>query len=174
MEREIFLPLDSFGYARLLRADDINDAYIDALNNTDLTVFLETKGRSFTRADLVAYAQENLSDPCAFLLGVFAQDGTLVGTSRVHDIAQDGSSCWMGIFLFHRDVMGKGLGSCVVRAVSDYMLKTHKIGVVQAGIIMGNDASRACFRKADFMMLENAQSYNGRVREVWGRSLPDV
>ncbi len=174
MQTDISLPLGSFGYVRPLQVDDVNQAYVDALNDKDLTVFLETKGRSFVKDDLVSYINENHADPYALLWGVFTQDGGLVGTSRVHDVCREDSSCWMGIFLFHRDVMSKGLGSSVARAISDYMLETFGLDTVRAGIIEGNDASRACFRKAGFVLLENAQAYNGRVREVWARGLVDA
>lgn len=174
MVRDICLPLGSFGFVRPLQVADINAAYLDALNDADLTVFLETKGRRFVQDDLITYVHQNQQDLRALLLGVFSPEGMLVGTSRIHDIAPDGTDCWIGIFLFHRPGMGQGLGSRVVRAVSDYMLTNGTVAVVKAGIINGNDASRGCFRKAGFTLLEEGQPYHGRVREVWGRSLADA
>lgn len=171
MEHDVRLSLDSHGYVRPLHVHDVCQSYINALNDRNLTVFMETGGRTFVAEDIKAYIEQNLADPYALLWGVFDRDDRLVGTSRVHDISLQDSFCWMGIFLFHVGVMGKGLGSGVVRAVSGYALQELNLTSVRVGIISGNEASRGCFRKAGFQLLDSEPNYNGRMREIWERRL---
>ncbi len=174
MDRDIFLPVSPFGYVRTLRTDDVSQSYADALSDKELTEFMVTKGRVFTIGDLVAYIQQNLDDPHALLLGIFDQDDRLVGTSRIHDISGGEPFCWMGIFIFHREMMGKGLGTHVVRTVSDYAMQVLGLKSVRASILTINEASRSCFRKAGFSLAEGGLEYQGLSREIWERRQADV
>ena len=173
MDSNVHMPIDPFGYIRTLHVNDVSQAYVDALNDRDITIFMMARGRTVA-SDVVKYIEDNLADPCALLLGIFDQNDCLIGTSRVHDISHEASSCWMGVFLFHKEIMGKGLGSSVVRIVSDYVMKVLHISRVQAGILTINESSRACFRKAGFSLAEDGLDYHGLSREIWERRKANV
>lgn len=166
---EIMLSVGDFGYIKTLQANQVSQGYIDALNNKELTHFMEIGERQYNSEDISCYIQSNISDPAAYLFGVFSKENELVGTSRLHDISVYDGIAWMGIFLFSKDIMGRGVGSQVVKSVSSYALDKLALGRIQAGIITENAASRACFRKAGFSLLAEEKNYRGRSREIWAR-----
>lgn len=169
MDRDIHIPVSPNGYVRILHTEDVGADYINALNDRELTSFMMPSDHEYTHADIVQYVVDNLADTRALLFGVFDDQHRLIGTSRVHDISPDDQSCWMGVFLFRTELMGKGRGSGVVRAVSDFALQSCGVSRVQAGIYTINEASRACFRKAGFVLAQDGLEYNGQSREIWER-----
>lgn len=161
----IMLPLENCMVARILRSEDISQNYIDALNNPSLNQNMAT--HSASKEALKGYVEDNFFSEDTLLFGLFDGDGILLGTSRIHDFRT--YKPWMGILIFDEKRRGQGLGSTLVRAVSNYALEKCMAKIVYAGIYKKNVASIKCFKKSGFYFYKIDEAHSGPEREIWSK-----
>ena len=162
----IRIDLADGAFVRVLNINDMTDDYVAALNDPSiLENMVAGTGRDETHETIRSYIQENAESPDSLLFGLFTQNGTLLGTSRLHGIAE--KFTWIGVLLFRPESRGKGWGTQLVRAVSNYALINLHKDCVRAGIYQRNESSRKCFQRAGFSHENNDEAYVGPIREIW-------
>lgn len=159
-------------FLRALNANDVTDDYVAALNDPLVHGNMVAGSiRQETHDTIRTYIEENIISRNSILFGFFSAEKILIGTSRLHRI--DEESPWMGVLLFKPEWRGRGWGSQLVKAVSDYALSDLNKKFIRAGIYQRNESSRKCFSKAGFRHEHDDVSYNGPVREIWVKTRND-
>ena len=118
-----------------------------------------------TSVDVVHYIKENSNKTDTLLLGVFEED-CLLGTSRLHDIDYKNKTAHIGIFIFLNDASKKGLGTSVIKGITDYAFFELGIHTIYAGIFVDNTASVRAFTKAGFSVHDHSE-YQGKPYQKW-------
>lgn len=165
MKRLPKIDLPEGRFLRLLKEHDINQAYIDALNNKERIQHMTSVKGKTTHADVVHYVTENSGKNNVLLFGVFEGD-TLLGTSRLHDIDFNNKTANMGIFIFSYNPCRKGLGTSMIEKLADFAFDELGLETVYAGIFLNNEASSRAFSKAGFNVFDSADYY-GRPYQKW-------
>jgi len=150
------IPIISLGESAFLRPlaeEDVTPGYVDGLNDPEVHRFLIGPSKQRQTIELVReFVRGNYEDSHAILFGLFV-DGSLRGTSRLHDICPE--SAYMGIALFDRSIWGQGWGTRMIRGIADYTIGSLGAKKVLAGIENENAASQRAFEKAGFRRCAN-------------------
>jgi ribosomal-protein-alanine N-acetyltransferase len=149
----------------LLRESDVNQTYIDALNDRNRVQHMVSVKEKMSYDDAVRYVRENLNKVDTFLFGIFEQE-ILLGTSRLHDIDRHNGTAHIGIFIFPHDPPKKGLGTSVIKTITDYAFSELGLHTIHAGIFIDNTASIRAFTKAGFNVHDHSE-YQGRHYQKW-------
>lgn len=145
---------------RLARPNDINDDYINSLNDSKYVQYSDISPKNkFTKTILKQYITEQQNSKTSCIFGLLVSN-KLVATSRI-SIGFSGYS--QGVLVF-KSYNGLGYGSMFVRAVSDHVLKQLGCSVLYAGIVTENIASIKLFAKAGFTVLRYEDS---GTKQVW-------
>jgi len=140
-------------FLRPLSADDVTAGYVEGLNDPEVYRFLVGPSRQRQTIELVrGFVRANEEDLHAILFGLFV-DGSLRGTSRLHDICLE--SAYLGIALFDRSIWGQGWGTRMIRGIVDYAVDSLDVKKVFAGIENENMASQCAFEKAGFQRCDD-------------------
>lgn len=141
---------DKRGFIRLLTAVDVNQDYVNGLNDEEVRRWI-----SFTRAQPASldgvrrYVDINYADPNALLFGLFVED-RLRGTVRLHDIDFLSKCASVGILIFDKSIWGKSWGFVIIVKVVEIAFKRLGLEEISAGIDSKNVASLRMFEKAGF------------------------
>lgn len=163
--KSLTLPLPNGCFLRPLQPEDVNEDYIEALNNRSRVQHMTSVQAHNSRADVISYVIENIKKSDVILFGIFEGE-CLLGTSRLHDIDQVGKTAWMGIFVFNHDPAQKGLGTSVIKKICDFAFTTLHLDSVRAGIFLENEPSVRAFTKAGFSVFEKSV-YEGKPYQKW-------
>ncbi|MFN3826426.1 MAG: GNAT family N-acetyltransferase [Micavibrio sp.] len=153
---------------RSLTAQDVNDVYVEALNNPERVKYMVSVAKGISVSEIVKYVNDNDRDQRSILFGIFDEDRFL-GTCRLHDINQEQKSAHLGIFLFEALEQYKGLGTEVIKSVCGFAFSGLTLEKIYAGIFIDNIPSQKAFTKAGFSILEQS-NYHGRIYQMWIKS----
>ncbi len=170
MKKSARIDLPAGRFLRLLSEADVNQDYVDALNNKDRTKYMTSVHNKVSHEDAVRYIRENAEKSDTLLFGVFEGD-CLLGTSRLHDIDQKNGTAQLGIFIFSNDPSKKGLGTSMIEKISDFAFSELRLEAVHAGIFVENEASIRAFTKAGFSVHDHS-TYQGRQYQKWIKRRP--
>lgn len=138
------------GFLRLLTAVDVDQDYVNGLNDEEVRRWI-----SFTRAQPASldgvrhYVEINYEDPNALLFGLFVED-RLRGTVRLHDIDFLSKCARVGILIFDKSIWGKSWGFAILVKVVEIAFERLGLEEISAGIDSKNVASLRVFEKAGF------------------------
>lgn len=137
-------------YLRELIVDDVCDAYVEGMNDPEVTRWLVGVRSNPPDADAIAgYIRANNTDPNSLLMGLFVDDA-LRGTVRLHNIDQRTKHGIVGIAIFDRNFWGRGWGMKALIAIRDYSHRTLGLTSLEAGVNSLNAGGRAAFQRAGF------------------------
>lgn len=160
---DIEIRLDESSLIRVVLSNDVNNIYINGLNNSKMTQYLETGNTKYTSELVKEYVEKNLHDPFSILFGLFINN-ELQGTSRLHDIDFVNRQARIGIAIFNSSLHGNGFAPRILTAIIEYAMKTIGLNTVSAGIYNDNIASQKAFKKAGFKLMHVYPENN---RQIW-------
>jgi len=155
------------GFLRPIRESDVTDDYVLGLNDPRVNQYLEVRHHLQTHDSVSSFVRMNKDSPDMILWGFWYGEESqerLVGTVRLHGINNSEPYCHIGICLFKRTVWGKGLGSHVIRKVTEWAFKNLDLHTVRAGVYIENFGSQKAFLSAGykFSHREQMRSSDGR------------
>jgi RimJ/RimL family protein N-acetyltransferase len=135
---------------RLLREEDVSEAYLGWMSDPRVTQYLEARFHLHTMEDLRRYVA------CTPIMGLF-NNGTHVGNIKLDTNEHHGRGD-IGL-LIGPEHWGKGYATWAIKAMTDYAfyIGLHK---VTAGAYAGNVGSIRAFEKAGF-------EQEGVLRDHW-------
>jgi len=138
-------------FLKVLSPDDVDDAYIRWMQDSEVLQYLESRWRRYTRVDLVAYVQEMNRSTDNLFLGIYLRAGDRhIGNIRIGDINHVHRFASIGILIGEKDLWGKGYGSEAIRLASDYAFRELNLHSLTAGVYEDNRGSCAAFLRAGF------------------------
>jgi RimJ/RimL family protein N-acetyltransferase len=172
MQSDVKLVLADNAWLRALRAEDVTDAYVDGLNDEVVHEFLVgPRAQRQTLESVKSFVASNEADLHGLLFGLFV-DGTLRGTSRLHDIDRAKGTAYLGIALFDRTIWGRGWGRKMIDAICACAGENFALREVCAGIEEANVRSQRSFSQAGFYAVGAVRrTSEGRELRYWVRQL---
>lgn len=138
-------------YLRSVCREDVNENYRRWMNDPGVVQFLESRFRSYTIEDLMAYVDKVSADPDMVFMAIVVKESDVhIGNvklgpiNRVHLVAD------MGIIIGERDYWGKGYATDAIRLIATYAFTQLNLHKVTAGIYANNTGSEKAFLKAGF------------------------
>jgi RimJ/RimL family protein N-acetyltransferase len=163
---------------RTLTSADAGGAYLRWMNDPAVTKFLESRFRSFDRADLESFIRSNNDDPDVLLLGIFVRsDGRHIGNLKIGPFDRQHLLGDMGIAIGDPTVWGKGYAREAIAATADHVFGTLGMHKITAGIYASNVGSHRAFLAAGFVeegRRRNHYRFDGRWEDalLMGRVAP--
>lgn len=152
MSPEVIIQMPN-GFLCPMRDSDVTKDYVSGLNDPKVNQYLEVRHHLQTHDSVSSFVRINKDSPDMILWGVWygkESQERLVGTLRLHGINNAEQNCHIGICLFERAVWGKGLGSQVIRMVTEWAFNNLDLHTVRAGVYVGNVGSQKAFLSAGY------------------------
>lgn len=150
VKQRLSLLLDGGALLRPLREQDVTQAYVDGLNNPQVSKYLVGPRLQKQTFDSVrAYVRQAWHGERDVLFGVMI-DNALRGTIRLYEI-DDQMQAVMGIALFDTSYWGQGWGSRCIRKVAEFATQSLGLRRIVAGSYQANAGALRSFAKAGFI-----------------------
>jgi [ribosomal protein S5]-alanine N-acetyltransferase len=129
-------------YIRLLGTEDISDAYVNWMNDPEVTEYLESKWQTHTHKSSLEYVETVNKDRNNYLFGVFLlSDNTHIGNVKIGNIHPIYRYCDIGMAIGKKENWTKGVGSEVLMLTEKIAFEELNLNKVFAGIYATNIAS---------------------------------
>jgi len=138
-------------YIKILDVEDVSGAYLNWMNDEEVTEFLESRWNSYTLNDLKEYVRMMSENPNNFFFGIYLNDNNEhIGNIKIGDINQYHKYADIGIVIGDKKKWGRGYASEAITLATKYAFKTLHLNKVFAGIYENNIGSYKAFLKANF------------------------
>ena len=158
-------------YLRSLEVGDIDEGWLDWVNNPDTSSELTSIGenKKLTKKDLESYL-ENSQMPKAKMFAICLKaDDTYIGNARISSIDYNHSKCSFGRFIGNVGYRGKGLGSEVLRLIQYHCFLRLNLNRVSTVVFTDNIPSIKSNEKAGMVeegVLRQSIYHKGEFRDV--------
>ena len=159
-------------YLRPLRMEDINDEYINGLNDPEVNEYLvNVRLETQTRETVEDYVRSNLDSPSSVLFGIFIKNdpADFIGTVRVSGIDYFHYYASIGVCLFAKKSWKKGYALQAIELVKNYLFNALRLHYLEAGVYEMNENSVNLFLRAGFN-----ENYRVRSKFRYTDSFADV
>ena len=140
-------------YLRPLKAEDVNQNYINGINDPEVNKYLvDVRLNRQTYESIVNFVEYNWREDSCILFGIFYEnkEKKLVGTTRISGINWYHYNASVGICLFDKTIWNKGLASQAVELVKKFLFNNLSLHYIEAGAYAINQASIKMFQRAGF------------------------
>lgn len=145
---------------RPLRIEDVKKNYIQSLQDKEINKHLISKKKNQLNKDSInKYVSYNYSSSRCILFGIFFEKKH-IGNCRIHYVNKE---LFLGIAIFDKLYQNKGLGSKVIKIISNFAFKILNIHYIQAKIYNRNKNSIKAFTKAGFKIKEEKKIKNNEI-----------
>jgi len=158
-------------YLRSLEVGDIDEGWLDWVNNPDTSSELTSIGenKKLTKKDLESYL-ENSQMPKAKMFAICLKaDDTYIGNARISSIDYNHSKCSYGRFIGNVGYRGKGLGSEVLKLIQHHCFLRLNLNRVSTVVFTDNIPSIKSNEKAGMLeegVLRQSIYHKGEFRDV--------
>ncbi|MBN1185620.1 MAG: GNAT family N-acetyltransferase [Bacteroidales bacterium] len=129
-------------YIRLLTPEDVTDAYVNWMNDPEVTQYLESKWQTHTHKSSLEYIDSLIRDRNNYLFGVFLlSDNTHIGNVKIGNIHPIHRYCDIGLAIGKKDNWTKGVGSEVLMLIEKIAFKDLNLNKIWGGIYANNFGS---------------------------------
>jgi RimJ/RimL family protein N-acetyltransferase len=163
---------------RALKATDINNTYLEWLNNPYVNRYLETRHCPQSLESLNSYWQAHRDDHSSPWFAIcLAADGRHIGNIKLGPINWIHRRADLSLFIGEVKCWGKGYASEAIATVRDWAFYELDLQKLNAGVYVGNIASRRAFEKCGFelegTMRQEVVSEGERI-DTWRLGLPRI
>jgi len=146
---------------RLLRPDDVTDAYVGWLNDPEINRYLESRFQPQDEASVTAFVEAMLASDRNLLLAITdPADGRHVGNIKLGPIDPYHQHAAIGLLIGERDLWGKGYATEAIAALTAHAFGQLGLQKLYAGCYASNVGSARAFLKAGWVE-------EGRNRAHW-------
>ena len=140
------------GYARSLVISDIQDRYINGLNDPEVNRYLgAVKDSKQTYQSVLDFVESNDKCSSSVLWGIWeGESKQLFGTVRLHGIEFQHRTAHIGVCLFDKIFWGKGLGKKAISTVTKWALIDLNLRWIEASMWEENLVSQKVFISAGY------------------------
>lgn len=138
-------------YLKLLNSDDATSAYLNWMEDNEVTQFLESRWKSYTLDELKAYIEETNDGLNNFLFGIFQiESKEHIGNIKIGGINQIHRYADIGILIGNKKMWGKGYATEAINLITNYAFNELNLNKLIAGIYVINKGSYKAFMKANY------------------------
>jgi len=138
-------------YLRKVELSDVDQEYVDWLNDPDVNQFLETRHEIQTIDSICRYVEGILLKNNELFLAIcLKKDGKHIGNIKLGSISLEHLHGEISLFIGDKSQWGKGLATESVLSLTKYAFNVLKLHKVTAGCYENNAASKKLFNNALF------------------------
>lgn len=139
-------------YIQSICMEDINDTYVNWLNDPQVNQYLETRFSHQTVDSVTSFVQNIIINPNEYLFTIRTRDNCHIGNIKVGAINTHHATGEVSLFIGDKNSWGKGYATLAIRLISHFAFSTLKIRKLSAGAYQSNIASTKAFIKAGYKM----------------------
>ncbi len=134
---------------RILEVADVQNHYVDWLNNPDINRYLESRFVTHTLDSTREFVHQIEEDDTVFLFGIFI-DNKHIGNIKLGPVLREHKRANIGILIGERDYWGRGIAVEVIKAVANFAFSELCLEKIDAGCYESHIASKTIFMRAGF------------------------
>lgn len=147
-------------YLKILKPDDVGEAYLAWMNNEEVLKFTESRNQMFTRENLQRYAGEKYDSPRDYFFGIFLKNAQRhIGNIKIGGISEVDSSADVGLII-DKDCWGKGFATEAIRLVTRFGFDELSLKRLWAGMMKDNVGSYKAFCNAGYSKFQSYPAKN--------------
>ena len=160
---------------RSIESKDINQTYLNWLNDPNVNQFLETRFFPQSIESIQSYWHNHRDDKHSPWLAITLRDNKKhIGNIKIGPIQWVHRSADISIFIGEQDCWGKGYATEAIALIRDWSFNELDLQKLNSGIYSGNIGSRRAFEKCGFKLegtLQDEVYCNGGRLDVWRMGL---
>ena len=146
-------------YLETIHLDDVNNTYVDWLNDPQINQYLETRFKQQTLASVATFVENILTNQNEKLFTIrTANENKHIGNIKLGSISQIHGVAYISLFIGNKNSWGKGYASQAIQLISEYAFDNLKLRKLSAGAYKPNIASTKAFLKAGY-------NYDGTLKD---------
>lgn len=135
-------------FLRLLSSNDVSQDYVNWMNDSEVTQFLESRFRRYSLRDIKQYVRLTNKSAHNFLFGIFLlANKQHIGNIKIGGIDWYHKSADIGLLIGEKKIWGKGYGAEAIRLATKFGFETVGLKTIIAGIYANNIGSYKAFLK---------------------------
>ena len=135
-------------FFRYLKKSDVNKEYKEWLNDKDVNKYLEIRHEQHTILNIKDFISSQNKSSNNHLLGIFyKQNGLHIGNVKIGPVHKFHPVSELSLFIGNKEYWHKGLGSEIIKTISNYAFKNLGIKKISAGAYSENISSIKAFLK---------------------------
>lgn len=138
-------------FLRTLTPEDVNQTYLNWMENEEVKQFLETRWEKYTLESLKEYVKSKYESPNDFMFGIFLKENNEhignIKIGSVHPIHNFGD---LGIMIGNKKMWCKGYATEAIKLLTEFALNELNLNKLIAGINELNIGSYKAFMKAGY------------------------
>jgi ribosomal-protein-alanine N-acetyltransferase len=151
-KERVFLRSDKI-FLSSLRSDDVTQAYVAWMNDTEIVQFTESRFSSHSMESIREFVQSCARDPDVILFGIFDCATELhIGNIKLGPINLRHLLGDIGIIVGRKEFWGKGIATEAISLLRDYAFSEIGLHKLTAGCYSTNFGSAKAFEKAGFQL----------------------
>jgi len=156
-------------YLREVELSDVNQAYVDWLNDPEVNQFLETRYEVQTMDSVYEYAERMIAKEDELFFAICLKENDKhIGNIKLGPINPIHKFAEVSLFIGEKNQWGKGLATVVISILSDYAFSDLNLHKLTAGCYANNIGSAKAFLKAGYKQegaLMNQWIVNGKCQD---------
>ena len=138
-------------YLKLLTPEDVDQSYVDWMNDPEITQFLESRWNTYSLEEIKEYVKQTNSTTSNFLFGIFLKDtNEHIGNIKIGNINQTHKFGDVGLIIGKKAVWCKGYGAEAIQLLTRYSFEKLGLNKIIAGIYANNLGSYKAFVKCNY------------------------
>lgn len=138
-------------YLRALEREDLNERYLNWLNDPEVTRYMETGTFPTTRQDLEDFYQSATISKNQVILGIAdARTDLHIGNLKLGPIHWIHRRATFGILIGDKKYWGKGVGQEATRLAVEYGFNRLNLHRIDLGVFAGHESAVRCYEKVGF------------------------
>lgn len=139
-------------YIKLLSEEDVTKEYVDWMNNSEITKFLESRWSSFTLSDLKQFVSSMNSSQNNYFFGIYDKNNNKhIGNIKLGNINWIHKYADIGLIIGLKEYWGKGIATSAIHLAVEYAFNELKLHKVFACAYEDNIGSKHAFLKNGFI-----------------------
>lgn len=140
-------------YLRPVVPSDVNENYIQWMNDAEVTRYLESRFQRYSLEALREYVTEKQRDPNTCFLAIVLKEGNRhIGNIKLGPVDWHHRLGDIGIMIGGKDCWGKGYATEAICLLSEYALGELKLHKLTASCYDVNQGSARAFERAGFVV----------------------
>lgn len=148
-------------YLREVTLDDVNQTYVNWLNDPEVNQFLETRYETQTLDSVREHVEAMTAKEDELFLAIcLKEDNTHIGNIKLGPINPIHKFADVSLLIGEKSYWGKGIATEAISALTNYAFSILKLNKLKSGCYSENQGSARAFLKSGFKP-------EGRVRKTW-------
>jgi len=139
-------------YLRPIALRDVNETYLQWLNNPETTKGLATKPQSETLESLEKFVQRAINDPDTAMFAICDKSNdNHIGNIKLDRFDRLAGTCELGLLIGDQDYWGKGIGKEACRLAIEYAFEQLKMRKIVLAVYANNPAALRLYENLGFV-----------------------